>query len=148
MNPIVECIPNFSEGRRIEVVDAIEKRPLQCRWYLDSRSAYGPRPQSIGDHAGRDTRTAWLNPSLRECVSPPSGSTFDSTREKHPRTGATDVIPLVPLRKHLDGGLRPACVGQWVRVLPKSWRSLSISTVQRRGRLTARTWKQIRKNRI
>ena len=97
MNPIVECIPNFSEGRRIEVVDAIENAlsSVDDIWILDRHMD--------PDH-NRSVITLVGHPdSLAESII--AGVCVASERidlrlheGEHPRTGATDVIPLVPLR--------------------------------------------------
>ncbi len=96
MNRIVECIPNFSEGRRIEVVDAIESAlsSVDGIWILDrhvdpdhNRSVItlAGRPDSLADSivAGVGAASERIDLRLHE--------------GEHPRIGATDVIPLVPL---------------------------------------------------
>lgn len=97
MNPLVECIPNFSEGRRPEVVQAI----------VDAvRSVPGV---ALLDHSS----DADHNRSVLTFVGPPAGveeaafqaiktasELIDLTRHsgQHPRIGATDVVPFVPIR--------------------------------------------------
>lgn len=95
--PLVECVPNFSEGRRPEVVDAI---------VAAIRAAPGTRVldvQADADH----------NRSVVTFVAPPQqavAGAFAGVREagrlidlgqhrgEHPRIGAADVVPFVPLR--------------------------------------------------
>ncbi len=93
----IETVPNFSEGRRKEVVDAIiaQAKPYEHVWILDYSMDY--------DH----------NRSVVTVVGEPESvlkALFDMTktaselidlrvhRGEHPRMGATDVIPLIPLR--------------------------------------------------
>jgi glutamate formiminotransferase / formiminotetrahydrofolate cyclodeaminase len=97
MNRIVECVPNFSEGRRPEVVDAIVQAIMSAgNVYLlgkemdaDHNRAVvtiaGP-PESIGDAVIRGVEVAARH--------------IDLTKHQgvHPRLGATDVIPFVPIR--------------------------------------------------
>ncbi len=97
MNKLVECIPNFSEGRRPEVLDAIVKAMTSVRSvYLLGRemdadhnravvTIAGP-PESIGEAAIRGVEAA-----IRH---------IDLTRHtgEHPRIGAADVVPFVPIR--------------------------------------------------
>lgn len=96
MQPIVECIPNFSEGRRPEVIEAIAEvfRSHPAVRLLDI--------ESDADH----------NRSVFSFVAPPEAMVpvmfdaiklaaglinLDVHRGAHPRMGATDVVPFVPL---------------------------------------------------
>jgi len=97
MNRIVECVPNFSEGRRPEVIDAIVQAITSSgEIYLLGRemdadhnraviTIVGP-PESIGPAAIRGVTAAMQH--------------IDLTRHngEHPRIGAADVIPFVPIR--------------------------------------------------
>jgi glutamate formiminotransferase len=97
MNRIVECVPNFSEGRRPEVVDAIVDAITSVHdVYLLGREAdidhhravvtIVGSPESIGEGVIHGVEAAMQH--------------IDLTRHKgeHPRIGATDVIPFVPIR--------------------------------------------------
>jgi glutamate formiminotransferase / formiminotetrahydrofolate cyclodeaminase len=97
MNRIVECVPNFSEGRRPEIVEAIVAAVTSVpNIYLLDRemdadhnravlTLVGP-PESIGEAAIRGVEVATKH--------------IDLTKHTggHPRVGATDVIPFVPIR--------------------------------------------------
>lgn len=97
MNRIVECVPNFSEGRRPEVVDAILAAVTSVpNIYLLDRemdadhnravlTIVGP-PESIGQAVVRGVEAAT--------------KLIDLTKHTggHPRIGATDVVPFVPIR--------------------------------------------------
>jgi glutamate formiminotransferase len=97
MNRIVECVPNFSEGRRREVVDAIVKAMTSVsNVYLLGRETdadhnravitlAGP-PESIGQAAVRGVEAAVHHIDLTK------------HQGEHPRIGAADVIPFVPIR--------------------------------------------------
>src|SRR5207253_8217983 len=93
---IVECVPNFSEGRRKEVVDEIAKsiasvsgvRVLDAEMDSDhNRSVI----TFIGDRAGvaeaafQGARTAVARIDM------------NGHRGAHPRVGALDVLPFVPI---------------------------------------------------
>ena len=97
MNRIVECVPNFSEGRRPEVVDAIIKAITSVsNVYLLDREMDADHnravitvvgaPEAIGQAALLGVEAAM--------------SYIDLTKHTgaHPRIGATDVIPFVPIR--------------------------------------------------
>src|SRR5262245_62067205 len=97
MQKIVECVPNFSEGRRPEVVDAIVKALTSVNnvYLLDREmdadhnraviTIVGP-PESIGEAAIRGVEAATQHIDLTK------------HRGEHPRLGATDVVPFVPIR--------------------------------------------------
>src|SRR5687767_2160561 len=97
MNRIVECIPNFSEGRRSEVVDAIAAAITSVPdvYLLDremdadhNRSVItvAGTPEAIGVAAflGVQAAARFIDLSAHQGV--------------HPRVGAADVIPFVPIR--------------------------------------------------
>jgi len=97
MTPLVECVPNFSEGRRIEVVDAIVNAMTSVpHVYLlgheidaDHNRAVVTMvgsPETIGEAAIRGVETAIQYIDLT------------THRGEHPRVGAADVIPFVPIR--------------------------------------------------
>jgi len=95
--PIVECIPNFSEARRPEVVEAIMAavRSVAGVTLLDRHSDMdhnrtvltfvGP-PEDVEEAAYRAIARA------AELIN------LDEHRGEHPRIGATDVVPFVPIR--------------------------------------------------
>lgn len=92
----VECIPNFSEGRRMEVVDAIA-------------SAVGavPEVQLLDRHSDHDHNRSVLTfacPIDRAVDAAFAGIAkaaelinLDQHQGEHPRIGAADVVPFVPL---------------------------------------------------
>jgi glutamate formiminotransferase len=99
MSKIVECVPNFSEGRDQKIIDAIFDAAL--------RSAQGKQVKVFELESNKDH-----NRCLFTVVGEPEdvlASVFESIKvatklidmEKHvgehPRIGATDVIPFVPV---------------------------------------------------
>jgi len=102
---LVECVPNFSEGRRPEVVEriraAIESSP-GARVVDQSLDASHNRavvtvvgePQAVSEGVFRGIRAACELIDLR------------THRGEHPRIGATDVVPFVPL----EGSTMDECV--------------------------------------
>jgi glutamate formiminotransferase/formiminotetrahydrofolate cyclodeaminase len=94
---LVECIANFSEGRRAEVVDAIA---------ASIESADGIR--LVDRHSDEDH-----NRTVITFIGPPKATSeaafagiakaaelidMESHEGEHPRLGATDVVPFVPIR--------------------------------------------------
>ncbi|MET0017187.1 glutamate formimidoyltransferase [Oscillibacter sp.] len=97
MNQIMECIPNFSEGRDLEKVEKIAgtfraKEQVKLLDYSTDK-----------DH-NRCVITAVGEPeALRDAVIEAVGTAtalIDMTKHdgQHPRMGATDVVPFVPVR--------------------------------------------------
>ncbi|MGD1996268.1 MAG: glutamate formimidoyltransferase [Anaerolineae bacterium] len=97
MNDLVECVPNFSEGRRPEVVEGIVEamRAVPNTQILDVQSdadhnrtvvtMIGP-PQAVEEATFRGiSRAAQL-------------IDMDEHQGEHPRIGAADVVPFVPMR--------------------------------------------------
>ena len=95
--PIVECVPNFSEGRNAEIVGRIARVIAQSQGVAvlgetmdadHNRSVitFAGHPESVVAAAVRAVQTAI------ECI--------DLSRHAgvHPRLGAADVIPFVPVR--------------------------------------------------
>ena len=96
-NPLVECIPNFSEARRPDVVEAIVQAitAIPGVTLLDRHSdsdhnrtvvTFAGTPQAVEEAAFQAIKKAARLIDLNQH----SGS--------HPRIGATDVVPLVPIR--------------------------------------------------
>lgn len=97
MKPVVECIPNFSEGRRKEVIQAIAEairsiegvRLLDCssdRNHNRSVLTFIGEPEAVKEAAFLSAEKA--------------AELIDMTKHsgEHPRMGAVDVIPFVPVR--------------------------------------------------
>ena len=96
MGLYIECVPNISEGRRTEVVGAVaaEVEATKGAYLLDRSSdadhnrsvlTFAGEPDAVGDAAFRVVKKA--------------AELIDLTKHegKHPRMGATDVVPFVPL---------------------------------------------------
>lgn len=96
MKTLVECVPNFSEGRRADVIAAIVEamRAVPDARVLDVESdadhnrsvvtLVGP-PGAVQEAAFQGIKTAAALIDL------------DVHRGEHPRLGATDVVPFVPV---------------------------------------------------
>ncbi len=97
MQRIVECVPNFSEGRRPEVLNAIAEA---IRSHADVRLLDIERD---ADH-NRSVFTLVappeaLVPAMFDAIQTAAGLiNLDQHRGQHPRIGATDVVPFVPVR--------------------------------------------------
>lgn len=97
MQKIIECVPNFSEGRDKEVIDAIVRAAGSVAGayvlHVDSGAAanrtvvtFAGEPEAVAEAAFRAVETAAELIDMRKQTG------------EHPRIGATDVLPLVPVR--------------------------------------------------
>lgn len=97
MNQIVECVPNFSEGRRLDVVNRIVAAIRQ------EPGAHLLDVQSDTDH-NRSVVTfigapqAVLDAAFAGVAAAAQLIDMDHHRGAHPRMGATDVVPFVPVQ--------------------------------------------------
>ena len=96
MTDLVECVPNFSEGRRPEVVDAIAARVRQVPGvHLLDQTSDPDHNRSVLTFAGPAAAvSAAMESALETAI-----ERIDMERHEgqHPRIGAVDVIPFVPL---------------------------------------------------
>ena len=95
-SPIVECVPNFSEGRRPEVISAIAAAVQGVegvsllhidQGYAANRTVitFAGSPEAVCEAAFQAAKTAAELIDMRQ------------HHGEHPRIGATDVLPLVPI---------------------------------------------------
>ncbi len=93
---LVECVPNFSEGRRPEVMDAIEQAAREVRGavVLD-RHADAAHNRMVLTFVGEAGPVA--EAAFRCAATAAELIDMDEHRGVHPRIGAADVVPFVPL---------------------------------------------------
>lgn len=93
---MIECIPNFSEGRRPEVVDAIAAAvaAVPGATLLDQTSDADHNRSVITFAGPADAVAEAAFQAVRRAA-----ELIDMTQHsgQHPRVGATDVLPFVPL---------------------------------------------------
>lgn len=94
---LVECIPNFSEGRRPEVIDAIVQavKSVDDVRLLD-RTSDPDHNRSVLTFAG--TPEAVLEAAFLAIREASKHINLDDHQGQHPRIGAADVVPLVPIQ--------------------------------------------------
>lgn len=97
MVKLIECVPNYSEGRREDVIEAIVKpfKKIKGCYLLDYRAdkdhnrlvvSLVGEPDALGKALVESAEIAIKNIDLNK------------HEGAHPRIGAVDVIPFVPLR--------------------------------------------------
>jgi glutamate formiminotransferase/formiminotetrahydrofolate cyclodeaminase len=92
---LVECVPNFSEGRRKYVIDAIvaEARNRNVRVLDVESDADHNRTVLTFVGAPEEVRDA----ALAACGKAVELIDLNAHRGQHPRMGAVDVVPFIPL---------------------------------------------------
>ncbi len=96
MPAIVECVPNFSEGRRPEIVDAIIEHAMQNNnVILLDKEMDADHNRSVVTFVGEPdavSQAAFLAmQKASELID------MRTHQGEHPRMGATDVVPFVPI---------------------------------------------------
>jgi glutamate formiminotransferase / formiminotetrahydrofolate cyclodeaminase len=97
MNSIVECVPNFSEGRNRGIVDqiieAILAVPGLCLMDVELDADHN---RSVVTFVGEKEKVG----EGALCAIGKAAELIDLTRHqgRHPRIGATDVVPFIPVR--------------------------------------------------
>ncbi len=95
-SPVIECVPNFSEGRKTEVIDAIAHAMQQVEGVklldVDPGKATNRTVMTIAGPPDRVIEAAFQGISM-------AASLIDMRQHtgEHPRMGATDVCPLIPI---------------------------------------------------
>jgi glutamate formiminotransferase len=92
---LIEAVPNFSEGRRPEVVDALVDAILAPGVYLLDRSSDWDHNRSVVTIAGAPD--AVVEGLFRAVAAAARLINLFEHRGAHPRLGAADVVPLVPI---------------------------------------------------
>ena len=95
-SPLVECVPNFSEGRRPEVISTL----VDC-----VASVSGVRVLDVHSDADHNRTVITfaggpapvVEAAYRVIGEAAKHIDMESQRGQHPRLGATDVVPFVPL---------------------------------------------------
>lgn len=92
---IVECVPNFSEGRDVRRIEAIVASMRVEGVHLLDLSMDGDHNRSVVTVAG--TPSAVVESAVRGACK--AAELIDLTKQEgeHPRIGAADVIPFVPI---------------------------------------------------
>lgn len=96
MRPVIECVPNFSDGQDTAVLGALSEAVAGVpgvslldvhsdRWHNRSVFTFAGEGPAVAEAAYRAAQAARDRIDLRQ------------HRGEHPRIGATDVIPFIPL---------------------------------------------------
>ena len=123
MQTIVECVPNFSEGRDAQKVEAIIQAILAGPdVYLLDKEMDADHNRSVITIVG--AREAIGEAALRGIGRAAQLINLNQHRGAHPRLGATDVVPFVPV----SGVTLEDCVHIAAWVAEEAWRRFQIPT--------------------
>jgi len=117
----VECVPNFSEGRKTETID-------QITWAVESESGVVVLGRHIDVDHNRSVITfvgepeAITNAAVKAVATAKQLIDLRSHAGVHPRIGATDVLPFVPV----SGVTMEECVTLARETGRRIWSELSI----------------------
>src|SRR5574337_891995 len=118
--PLVECVPNFSEGRDKSKVDAIVAAMKIDGVYLLDREMDADHNRCVITLAGE--REAVQEAAIRGVGK--AAELIDLTRHQgaHPRLGAADVVPFIPI----EGVSLEDCVALAKRVGEEIWKRFAV----------------------
>jgi len=123
MQTIIECVPNFSEGRDPEKVKAIVLAILDGpEVYLLDQEMDADHNRCVITFVG--TRESVGKAALRGMGKAAELIDLNRQRGAHPRIGATDVMPFIPI----SGVTLAECVRIAEEVAEEAWRRFKIPT--------------------
>lgn len=93
--PIVECVPNFSEGRNSETVEQIVNSARISGVTVLGYEMDSDHNRSVVTLAGDPESVA--EAAFRACATAAKLIDLNQHQGEHPRMGATDVIPFIPV---------------------------------------------------
>jgi len=94
-SPLVECIPNFSEARRMEVVEAIVAAIAAAGVTVLDRHSDSDHNRTVVTYVGAPA--AAEEAAFQGIRKAAELINLDGHTGSHPRIGATDVVPFVPI---------------------------------------------------
>jgi glutamate formiminotransferase / formiminotetrahydrofolate cyclodeaminase len=120
MSTLVECVPNFSEGRDKTKVDAIVEAMSMPGVYLLDREMDADHNRSVITLVGE--REAIAEAAIRAVGKAAELIDLNQHSGAHPRMGAADVVPFIPI----DGVTIEDCVAMANHVGEQIWKRFQI----------------------
>ncbi len=120
MKRLVECVPNFSEGRKTETVEQLSKAIESAGGVVLDRHMDADHNRSVITFVARPETV--LEAALRAVATAAGLIDLRKHTGQHPRIGATDVLPFVPVR----GVTMEDVVALAHKAGERIWRELSI----------------------
>src|SRR5262244_304310 len=120
MSTLVECVPNFSEGRDARKVDAIVEAMKVDGVYLLDREMDADHNRSVITLAG--DREAIAEAAIRGVGKAAELIDLNTHQGAHPRMGAADVVPFIPI----EGVSIEDCVAMARHVGAEIWKRYQV----------------------
>src|SRR6516165_4099232 len=120
MSTLVECVPNFSEGRNQNVVDAIIEAMKVPGVYLLDRESDADHNRSVITLVGGAESVA--EAAIRGVGKAAELIDLNKHQGAHPRMGAADVVPFIPI----EGVTVEDCVAIARKVGEEIWKRFKI----------------------
>jgi glutamate formiminotransferase len=121
LSPLFECVPNFSEGRDPQKIAAIEQAVSSVSGALIlHRTSDADHNRSVITFAGH--AEAVLEAAVRAAAAARDLIDLTLQRGVHPRLGALDVLPFVPL----EGASMSDCIELAHRAGERIWREVGV----------------------
>jgi glutamate formiminotransferase len=117
---LIECVPNFSEGRIPARIDALEQAFAVPGALILHRTSDADHNRSVITVAG--PAKALLEGAVRAAAKAAELIDLNHHRGVHPRLGALDVLPFVPL----EGASMAECVDLAREAARRIWQELRI----------------------
>src|ERR1700687_4164224 len=95
MSTLVQCVPNFSEGRNPAIIDAILAAMKMDGVYLLDREMDADHNRCVVTLAGE--REALQEAAIRGVGKAAELIDLNQHQGAHPRLGAADVVPFIPI---------------------------------------------------
>lgn len=120
MSTLVECVPNFSEGRDPRVIDAIIESMKLPGVYLLDRESDSDHNRSVITLVGEAEAVA--EAAIRGVGKAAELIDLNKHQGAHPRMGAADVVPFIPI----EGVTIEDCVALAKRVGQEIWKRYQV----------------------
>jgi len=120
MQTLVECVPNFSEGRDKSIVDAIVEAMKLDGVYLLDREMDADHNRCVVTLAGE--REAVQEAAIRGVGKAAELIDLNQHQGAHPRLGAADVVPFIPI----EGVTIEDCVAMARHAAGEIWKRYQI----------------------
>jgi glutamate formiminotransferase / formiminotetrahydrofolate cyclodeaminase len=120
MSTLVECVPNFSEGRDVAKVDAIVEALRRDGVYLLDREMDADHNRCVITLVGE--REAIQEAAIRGVGKAAELVDLNHHQGAHPRMGAADVVPFIPI----EGVTLEDCVAMARHVGEQIWKRFEI----------------------
>jgi glutamate formiminotransferase len=118
---MIECVPNFSEGRNPETIEAIVAAIESVAGTIVLHRTSDPdHNRSVITFAGQEE--AVLESAVRAAAVAAARIDLNTHQGVHPRLGVLDVLPFIPL----DGATMEDCVAVAHRAGERIWSELGI----------------------